>query len=218
MTPRVPSRSSQIAGLGRLLVLTALLIANVGCSVPTEVPAASPAALNSLTRSLVLGRLQVRGAEAVGAAWQDPHYGAAEARTDTMQGEPTLATLVVHNVDTDRKYSFLVDDESSRFEIMLPPGSYTVAFQYFKWLCETPATFDVPDAGRGYYIGTLRVDLFSRRSLRGWMARFFGGTIPKTDSDFVVLDEWETAADDFAVLAAGAMAPNRQLMRLGAAR
>jgi hypothetical protein len=207
------------------LALAAFLVGSLGCSAPTVISSATPGAPGASLRALVVGRIQVyisgtpvrfghqryaangRGREWPGTTpWDEPPAG--------LLGEETLTMVIFRSLKNDEKFAFELDDESGRFEVLLPPGRYAIQLRCGKWLAETPARFDAPEQGRQYYVGTLRVDLFQRRSLQGWFVRFFGGTLPRGDTGFAVVDEWEWARANLGSFAEGPVGIEKRLMRL----
>jgi len=138
--------------------------------------------------------------------WDEPPAG--------LLGEESLTMVVFRSLKGDEEFAFEVEDESGRFEVLLPPGQYAIKLRCGKWLAETPAQFDAPEQGRQYYVGTLRVDLFRRRSPWGWFVRFFGGTLPRGDTGFAVADEWEWARANLRSFAEVPAGIEKRLMRL----
>jgi len=207
------------------LAFVALLVGSLGCRAPTVIPSATPGAPGASLRALVIGRIQVyiggkpvrfgrqrygadgRGLEWPGTTpWDEPPVG--------LLGEETLTMVVFRSLKGDEKFAFEVEDESGRFEVLLPPGRYAIQLRCGKWLAETPAQFDAPEQGRQYYVGTLQVDLFRQRSPLGWFVRFFGGTLPRGDTGFAVADEWEWARANLRSFAEGPAGIEKRLMRL----
>jgi hypothetical protein len=194
--------------------IAALCLLAAACRPPTMVAPATPNAPGAAQRALVLGRVQmaingrpVRVAEGRGT----PPRGSAGDQAAPKYAETALTMLVFRNLESRDEFAFDVPDDSGGFEVLLPPGRYSIRLRYEDWLSATPAMFDAAAAGESYYVGTLRADLFRRRSLRGWWARAFGGTIPRDDSDFAVTDEWEWAR---ANLGAFSSQPTRVRKRL----
>jgi len=122
--------------------------------------------------------------------------------------------LVFHRLDGGGQFAFEVADESGRFEVLLPKGWYRIQLQCGKWIVETPARFNAPQGGSRYYVGTLKVNMFQRRSFFGWFVRFFGGTLRSGDTGFAVVDEWQWAQANLQSLAEGAENVEKRLMRL----
>lgn len=212
-----------------LLAAALLCVSTAGCNPPTIISSATPASPGASHRALVLGRIQVflsgqpasvgpaahearvRGSEWTGGSgWDEP--------APLRGGERAATAITFRNVLTGKRFAYEVEDDSGRFEVLLPPGQYAIKLRYDEWLSDTPARFDAPEAGEPCYVGTLHADLFRRRSFRGSWARIFGGAVPSGDSDFRVRDEWEWAQDNLRFLAAGAVTPQRCLMRLEAVR
>jgi len=123
-----------------------------------------------------------------------------------------------HNLDTDEFFSYKINDEFGRFEIAVPPGRYGLGIRCYIYLSDTPARFEVSEAGRQYYVGTLQANFFARQSLGSAWATTFGGVIPMPDTDFTVVDEWEWTQAHRIAPAANGMLPERHIMSLSGPR
>ncbi len=163
-----------------------LLLAAAGGCTPRTIP--SPPTVGQLDRSRILGRIQLyRSGKPlrVGPA-RRPLVG-------WLEGERPLTSVSFLNVDTGGAFAVDVTTQDGRFETMLPPGRYAVGLRYAIYLSDTPARFDVPEAGRQFYIGTLQVNFFARASIGGAWAATAGGVVPEDDSQFTVIDEGNAA-------------------------
>jgi hypothetical protein len=206
-----------------LLLFGALLgLLGAACHAPTMLAPATPGTPGASLRALVLGRVQISingrpvrvGPEGRGARIRSSGWDQAAP----VYAEDSLTMLVFRNTLTGAQFGFDVPDDTGGFEVLLPPGQYAIRLRYDDWLSDTPAILDAPVAGERYYVGTLRADLFRRRSLRGWWARAFGGAVPRQDSDFSVTDDWDWARANLAALSAEPLRVERRLMRVAQAR
>lgn len=193
------------------------------------IPSATASSPGASRRALVLGRIQVflSGRPAsVGPAALEARVGGSEwgggpggeQPAPLRGGERAAVAITFRHLRTGERFTYEVEDDSGRFEILLPPGRYAIKLRYDEWLSDTPALLDAPEPGQHYYVGTLQADLFRRRSLRGSWARIFGGAVPGGDSHFNVLDEWEWGKVNLRSLAAEPIVVQRRLMSLEATR
>ncbi len=187
-----------------------LLTVAAGCA-PGPIPSrTTPPALGQLDRSRIIGRIQLYKSGKplrVGPA-KRPLVG-------WLEGERALTTLSFRNVDTGGAFAIDITAQDGRFEAMLPPGRYGVGLRYAIYRSDTPARFDVPEAGRQFYIGTLQVNFLARASIGGTWAATAGGIVPEDDSQFAVIDEGnETAGPPASRLAIDAGTVEKRLMRV----
>jgi hypothetical protein len=181
---------------------------------------ATPSSPGASVHALVLGRIQVSvGGRPVRVGAGVGGAGASVSPSSWSQGTSrsvadSLTMLVFRDLRSGEEFGFEIPDETGRFELLLPPGEYTIRLRYEEWLSETPVTFEAPEAGAQYYIGTLHADLFRGRSLRGWWARVFGGNVPATDSHFAVIDDWQWARAHLRAFEAPQPRVQKQLMTL----
>ena len=211
-TPRTPAcqRASAYRHTQRRLGVVAafLCLLAAACRPPTMLAPATPAAPGASQRALVAGRIQLsikgrpvrvgpegRGARVRASGLDQPRPGSAAGLDQPRPGltADALTMIVFRNVHGGDEFGLDVPDDTGGFEVLLPPGQYAIRLRYEDWLLETPAILDAPAAGAHYYVGTLRVDLFRRSSIRGWWARAFGGSVPRNVSDFAVTDDEEWA-------------------------
>lgn len=226
LTPRTAGRgplgSGRVTNRRRLLSVVLLCLLGAACRAPTMLAPATPTTPGVSLRALVLGRIQISingrpvrvGPEGRGARIRDSGYG----KPAPVYAEDALTMLVFRDVHSGDEFGFDVPDDTGGFEVLLPPGRYAIRLRYDDWLSETPALFDAPVAGDQYYVGTLRADLFRRRSIRGWWARAFGGAVPRKDSDFAVTDEWEWARANLDAFSARPLRAQKRLMDVGQSR
>jgi hypothetical protein len=208
---------------GRQLGTVALLcLLGVACRAPTMLAPATPSTPGWAVRALVLGRVQVSingrpvrvGPQGRGARIRGSGYDQAAP----VLAEGSLTMLVFRSTQGGGEFRFDVPDDTGGLEVLLPPGRYEIRLRYDDWLLGTPVVLDAPAAGERYYVGTLRADLFRRRSLRGWWARAFGGSVPQRDNDFAITDDWEWARQHLGAFSAQPASVQKRLMTVGSSR
>ncbi len=211
-------------------IFIAAVIGLAGCAAPTIITRATPESPGVSVHALVLGRVEflVAGAP-VGivptrSAARSPYGGAPPVVQGAGRDAYGPGGPVLHDADptfvlfedllSGRRYAYEIEDESGTFAVLLPVGRYGVGLRYDEWLADTPARIELPKGGTPYYVGTLRVNFFRERSLRGLWVRAVGGTVPRGDSDFDVIDEWGKTRPALLPLGWGAVEPEKPLMRL----
>lgn len=185
------------------LALLPLLV--VGCAASSTVTNVTPGTPLQPDRSLVVGRIEL---------FKSGHQLHPDRPSPTGTGP--IGGLSFHNLVTGEFTSYRINDPLGRFEIVLPPGRYGLGIQYYIYLSDTPARFEVPQAGQQYYVGTLRANFFARSSLGGAWTTTFGGILPMKDTDFAVVDEWEWAQQHRIAPASDGAPPERHVMVLRA--
>ena len=200
------------------VLVAPLLLWAAACRPPTVLGTATPSTPGASVHAFVIGRVQVLVAgkpvalgPRVRGGGSGPYAGgmsAVEAEDDAL-----TAVLFEHLRSGDR-YVYEIADESGRFEVLLPAGRYGITLRYDKWWSKTPAVFHLAEGGVSYYVGTLRVDLFRDRSARGLWVRTFGGAVPRGDTGFAVVDEWDWARESLDGFRQATTTPEKRLMRL----
>jgi hypothetical protein len=209
-------------------IAVAAMIGLAGCAAPTIITRATPDSPGTSVHALVLGRVEILVAGApVGivptrSTAASPYGGAppvmqGAGRDVYGPGGPVLhdadPTLVVfEDLLSGRRYAYEIEDESGAFAVLLPVGRYGVGLRYDEWLADTPARIELSRGGTPYYVGTLRVNFFRERSVRGLWVRAVGGTVPRGDSDFGVTDEWEKTRSALQPFGWGTVLPEKRLM------
>lgn len=208
----------EVLRLAALAPLLACTLAHTGCRPPTVVTTASPTSPGVSIYALVLGRVQVsvagQPARVGPRAWGAGAGPYADGIMAVEAEEDALTALIFEGLRSGDRFAYEIEDETGRIEVLLPPGRYRMTLRYDKWWSNTPVMLSVPEGGVAYYVGTLQVGLFRERSLRGMWVRVFGGTVPRDDTSFTVVDEWEWAQANLRALAGGRTTADKRLMQL----
>lgn len=166
--------------LGIALLALCLAACGPGARRATIDPRAQPAA------RFVVGRVEM---------FRD---GQAQAVTKSGLGAALnpgpLATLSLQHSGSSERFQVPIENERGWFAAQLPPGTYTVAMQYYIWVFGTPVRVQVPPQLERCYLGSVEMHLFVRASAMGAWARAAGGAIPMDDIDFAVTDQSVDAA------------------------
>jgi hypothetical protein len=134
-------------------------------------------------RSVVIGRVEI---------YKEGQRVNVGPRTAPLFGwitgaRPLTDLHLVARHSHGEKMNIEIQDADGWFVAQLPAGKYGMGIRYYIYLFDTPATVAIPEGGRRYYVGTLRVNLFVRGSFQGGIAETAGGVIPQDDIDFTVV-------------------------------